>query len=88
MTNKTREQSVEGKITMAAAVAISMNEVGYLLSRTFSSMSLEEKVEVKRLRPNHSNDVQITQRDKLQNREFCVTWFQRKDWLMTSVSRN
>ena len=36
-----------------------MNEVDYLLSNRFSLMSLEEKMEVKRLGTHQPNDVQI-----------------------------
>ena len=36
-----------------------MNEVDYLLSNRFSLMSLEEKLEVKRLGTHQPNDLQI-----------------------------
>ena len=38
---------------------MNMNKVDYFLSNRFSLMSLEEKLEVKRLGTHHSNDVQI-----------------------------
>ena len=37
---------------------------------------------------HHPNNVQITQKDKRKNRNFCVAWFQRTDWLTSSVERN
>ena len=45
-------------------------------------------MEVKRLGAHHPNDAQITQKDKQQNCNFCVTWFQRTDWLTASVAGN
>jgi len=55
----------------AAGDSVTMNEVDYLLNHQFSSMTLEEKLEVKRL-GTHRPNVQITQKDKRQNRKFCV----------------
>ena len=66
---------------------IGVNEVDYLLSNPFSSMSLGEKVEVKKVGAHHPKDIQITQKEKLQNRSFCVTWFERKDMLMASLAK-
>ena len=65
-----------------------MNKVDYLLSNQFSLMSLEEKLEVKRLGAYHPNDVKITQKDKRPNHNFCVPRFERTDWLTASVARN
>ena len=42
-----------------AGVSMKMNKVDYLLSNRFSLMSLEEKLEVKRLGTHQPNDVQI-----------------------------
>ena len=39
---------------------MNMNEVDYLISNRFSLMSLEEKLEVKRLGTHHPNDVHHT----------------------------
>lgn len=66
---------------------VSANEVDYLLLNPFSLMSLEEKLEVKKAGAHHPNDIHITQKDKRQNRSFCVTWFQRKDWLTASLAK-
>ena len=48
-------------------------------------MSLGEEVEVKKVGAHHPKDIQITQKEKRQNRSFCVTWFERKDWLMARL---
>lgn len=75
---------------MAGVSMLMINDVDYLLAHPFSSMSLEEKMEVKRLGTHRPNDVEITQKDKRQNRKFCVRpiWFQRKDWLTASVAKH
>ena len=46
---------------------IGVNKVDYLLSNAFSSMSLGEKVEVKKVGAHHPKDIQITQKEKLIN---------------------
>ena len=46
---------------------IGVNEVDYLLSNQFSSMSLGKKVEVKKVRAHHPKDIQITQKEKVIN---------------------
>ena len=43
---------------------ISVNEVDYLLSNPFTSMSLGEKVEVKKVVTHHPKDIQIAQKEK------------------------
>ncbi len=65
-----------------------MNEVDHLLNNPFSSMSFEDKLEIKRLGPHRPHVIQITQTAKRQNRKFCVSWFEKKVWLTASVAKN
>ena len=46
---------------------IGVNEVDYLLSNPFSSMSLGEKVELKNVGAHHPKDIQITQKEMVIN---------------------
>ena len=66
-----------------------MNTVAYLLQHRFSSLSLEEKLEIKRLGRHIPDGLIIKQAGKLQNRTFQAnTWFTRTQWLTGCAERN
>ncbi|XP_041842116.1 zinc finger MYM-type protein 1-like isoform X2 [Melanotaenia boesemani] len=47
----------------------------------------QEKLEVKKLGAHHPKDLKMSQKDTRQNRSFCVSWFQRKEWLTASQAK-
>ena len=75
-----------GKKAAIVATAANMNEVDYVLLNPFSLMSMQEKVEIKRLGAHHPK-INLTQKDA-QNRTFCPSWVQKKEWLTASVAKN
>lgn len=55
-----------------------MNEVDYLVSVRFSTLSIEQKLEIKRLGPHRPDDLTICQAGKDKTRTFNKEWFKRK----------
>ena len=64
-----------------------MNEVDYLVSVRFSTLSIEQKLEIKRLGPHRPDDLTICQAGKDKTRTFNKEWFKRKLWLTGSSSK-
>ena len=66
-----------------------MNTVPFLLQHKFSSLSLEDKLEIKRLGRHRPEGLQITQKGKAQNRTFkAISWFEREPWLTACTEKN
>jgi len=65
-----------------------MNEVDHLLEHTFETLSLGEKLEVKRLGAHHPPDFQMVQTAGKVNRGFNAEWFAKKKWLTASIQKN
>ena len=65
-----------------------MNHVDYLLINPFSSLSQEEKIEIKRLGPHQPTSFALVQ-SKLgqQSRHFSTEWFKRVKWLTVSEEK-
>ena len=64
-----------------------MNNVDYLLKVRFVTLSLEEKLEIKRLGPHRPEDVVLLQPGEKATRTFKTEWFERKTWLTASTTR-
>ena len=64
-----------------------MNSVEHLSHVRFSTLPLEEKLEIKRLGPHRPTDLIIIQEGKDKNWSFNQEWFQRKTWLTGSSSK-
>ena len=64
-----------------------MNRVDYLTTVRFSTLPLEEKLEIKRLGPQRPDDFTISQEGKDKTRSFNQEWFKRKTWLTASISK-
>ncbi|KAK0148889.1 Zinc finger MYM-type protein 1 [Merluccius polli] len=64
-----------------------INEVDHLLEHRFETLSLEEKLEVKRLGPHHPRDIGISQTAGKNIRAFNVEWFAKKKWLTASIQK-
>lgn len=63
---------------------LTMNKIDSLLEKRFSLLSLEEKLEIKKLGAYQPRDVHITQKDGKKTRTFCVAWFDKISWLSVS----
>ncbi len=64
-----------------------MNTVDYLLENKFSSLTEQEKLEIKRLGRHIPEDFSIQQKCKSQKRNFSPRWFETTKWLTGSVAR-
>ena len=64
-----------------------MNNVDYLLRVQFSTLPLEEKLEIKRLGPHRPDDLILQQPGEKANRTFKMEWFERKTWLTASTTK-
>ena len=64
-----------------------MNNVDYLLRVQFSTLPLEEKLEIKRLGPHRPDDLILQQPGEKANRTFKMEWFERKTWLTASATK-
>ena len=64
-----------------------LNEVDHLLEHSFETLSLEEKLEVKRLGPHHPRDIGISQTAGKNTRTFNVEWFEKKKWLIKDYNK-
>src|SRR4029434_7480788 len=64
-----------------------MNNVDYLLRVQFSTFSLEEKLEIKRLGPHRPDDLILLQPGQNATRTFKTEWYDRKTWLTASTSK-
>ncbi|XP_065650768.1 zinc finger MYM-type protein 1-like [Hydra vulgaris] len=65
-----------------------MNKIDSLLAKRFSSLGLQEKLEIKNLGAYQPKGVRITQVDGKKTRTFCVSWFEKKSWLSVSDEKN
>ena len=63
-----------------------MNNVDYLLRVQFSTLPLEEKLEIKRLGPHRPDDLILLQPGQKATRTFKTEWYDRKTWLTASTS--
>ena len=67
---------------------LNMNKVDYLTSVRFSTLPIEQKLEIKRLGPDHPEDFTIRQNRNSTNdnkvRTFNKEWFKKKTWLTGS----
>ena len=65
-----------------------MNTIDSLLINKFSSLKIEEKLEIKRLGPHRPLDFSMQQVDKNgKKRNFCKGWFENTEWLSVSINR-
>ena len=64
-----------------------MNKVDYLLRMQFSTLPLEEKLEIKRLGPHRPDDLILLQPGQNATRTFKTEWYDRKTWLTASTSK-
>ena len=64
-----------------------MNNVDYLLRVQFSTLPLEEKLEIKCLGPHRPDDLILQQPGEKANRTFKMEWFERKTWLTASTTK-
>ena len=64
-----------------------MNNVDYLLRVQFSTLPLEEKLEIKRLGPHRPDDLILLQPGQKATRTFKTEWYDRKTWLTASTSK-
>ena len=64
-----------------------MNNVDYLLRVQFSTLPLEEKLEIKRLGPHRPDDLILLQPGEKATRTFKTEWYDRKTWLTASTSK-
>ena len=64
-----------------------MNNVDSLIKGKFSTLPLEQKLEIKRLGPHQPVDFNIVQAGKDKTRSFNPEWFKRKTWLTACVTR-
>ena len=64
-----------------------MNNVDYLLRVQFSALSLEEKLEIKRLGPHRPDDLILLQPGEKATQTFKTEWYDRKTWLTASTSK-
>ena len=64
-----------------------MNNVNYLLRVHFSTLPLEEKLEIKRLGPHRPDDLILLQPGQKATRTFKTEWYDRKTWLTASTSK-
>lgn len=65
-----------------------MNFVDSLILKPFSTCSLPEKLEIKRLGPHQPSDFYLQTSDKKQVRKFSSNWFIKKKWLTVSEHKN
>jgi hypothetical protein len=63
-----------------------MNRIDALLKTPFSSLSIEEKLEIKSL-VCISLEFKLQQSGKIQNRSFSTFWFDKKRWLTVSEEK-
>src|SRR4029434_4647737 len=61
-----------------------MNNVDYLFRVQFSTLPLEEKLEIKRLGPHRPDDLILLQPGQKATRTFKTEWYDRKTWLTSS----
>ena len=64
-----------------------MNNVDYLLRVQFSTLSLEEKLEIKRLGPHRPDDLILLQPGEKATQTFKTEWYDRKTWLTACTSK-
>ena len=64
-----------------------VNNVNYLLRVQFSTLPLEEKLEIKRLGPHRPDDLILQQPGEKATRTFKTEWYDRKTWLTASTSK-
>ncbi|PSN55015.1 hypothetical protein C0J52_02330 [Blattella germanica] len=62
-----------------------MNTVDTLLKSPFSTLSLAEKLQVKRLDAHQPHDIKLYQQCNKQC--FSTSWFERKSWLTISEEK-
>jgi hypothetical protein len=58
--------------------------IDVLLKTPFSSLSIEEKLQTKKLGAHQPRDFKLQQSGKNQNRPFSNSWFDKKRWLTVS----
>ena len=64
-----------------------MNNVDYLLRVQFITLSLEEKLEIKRLGPHRPDDLILLRPGEKATQTFKTEWFERKTWLTASTTQ-
>ncbi len=64
-----------------------MNEVDCLLGHKFETLTLEEKLEVKRLGAHQPWDIVLTQNAGKSSFGFNVEWFTSKKWLTANKQK-
>jgi hypothetical protein len=64
-----------------------MNRIDVLVKTSFSSWSIEEKLEIKKLGAHQPRDFKLQQSGKNQNRSFSNSWFDKKSWLTVSEEK-
>ncbi|KAM4557752.1 zinc finger MYM-type protein 1-like [Odontesthes bonariensis] len=65
-----------------------MNNVDYLLRVQFSTLSMGEKLEIKRLGAHRPDNLVLLQPGDKTTRTFKTEWFNRKTWLTASASKH
>jgi hypothetical protein len=55
-----------------------MNRIDVLLKTPFSSLSIKEELEIKKLGAHQPRDFKLQQSGKNQNRSFSTSWFEKK----------
>jgi hypothetical protein len=65
-----------------------MNRIDVLLKTLFSSLTIEEKLEIKRLCAHQPRDFKLQQSGKNQNRSFSTSWFDKKRWVTVRKRNN
>src|SRR4029434_4532608 len=68
-------------------IQTTMNNVDYLLRVQFSTLLLEEKLEIKRFGPHRPDDLIPLQHGEKGTRTFKTEWYDRKTWLTASTSK-
>ena len=69
---------VQGFILSSLLHSIALNTVRSLQSRPFSQLTLEEKLEVKRLGPDKPH---LLTKSGLSSNRFTKTWYSKQSWL-------
>ena len=64
-----------------------MNHVDELLNNPFYKLTIEDKLEIKRLGPHQPSTFVLSKQCGNRKRSFCSRWSQQFDWLTVSIAK-
>jgi hypothetical protein len=64
-----------------------MNRIDVLLKTPFASLSIEGKLETKKLGAHQPRDFKLQQNGKNKHRSLSTSWFDKKRWLTVSEEK-